>query len=318
MIKFFRSFKEYTDSGFGTNPEDQPDRLVNKDGSLNVIRTGLGFFEHLSVFHELIRMNWWKFNILVILSYVIINLFFGTIYYVLGLEGLGLTETGNFTDDFLHTFYFSAQTFSTVGYGRINPVDHSSSIVAVIEMLVGMMYLALAAGLLYGRFSRPVSRIVFSNNALMAPYRGGKGLMFRMSNAKNNLIIEVEVQWLLTMKIEENGKKVRKFYQLELERTRINMLALTWTVVHPVDENSPINGFDLKDLVEADAEFLVLVRGMNDTFSQTIHARTSYKAKDIIWNAKFSNIYHGVNKKTIVRIDKIGQYHQTDNSVFGS
>lgn len=318
MIKFFRSFKEYTDSGFGTNPEDQPERLVNKDGSLNVIRTGLGFFEHLSVFHELIRMSWWKFNILVILSYVIINLFFGTIYYVLGLEGLGLTETGNFADDFLHTFYFSAQTFSTVGYGRINPVDHASSIVAVIEMLVGMMYLALAAGLLYGRFSRPVSRIVFSNHALMAPYRGGKGLMFRMSNAKNNLIIEVEVQWLLTMKIEENGKKVRKFYQLELERTRINMLALTWTVVHPVDENSPINGFELKDLVEADAEFLVLVKGMNDTFSQTIHARTSYKAKDIIWNAKFSNIYHAVDKKTIVRIDKIGQYHKADNSVFGS
>ncbi len=316
MIKFFRSFKEYTDSGFGTNPEDQPERLVNKDGSLNVVRTGLGFFEHLSIFHELIRMRWWKFNVLVILSYVAINLFFGTIYWTLGLDGLGLAATGDFTEDFLHAFYFSAQTFSTVGYGRINPVEHASSIVAVIEMLIGMMYLALAAGLLYGRFSRPVSRIIFSKNTLMAPYRGGKGLMFRMSNAKNNLIIDVEVQWLLTMKIEENGKKIRKFYQLDLERTRINMMALTWTVVHPINENSPINGFDRKDLVEADAEFLVLVKGMNDTFSQTIHARTSYKAEDIIWNAKFSNIYHGVNKKTIVRIDQIGQYTQVIDSGF--
>lgn len=308
MIKFFRSFKEYTDSGFGTNPEDQPERLVNKDGSLNVIRTGMGLFEHLSIFHELIRMRWWKFNVLVILSYVAINLLFATIYWLLGLKGLGLMETGDFTDDFLHAFYFSAQTFSTVGYGRINPVDHAPSIVAVIEMLIGMMYLALAAGLLYGRFSRPVFRIIFSRNTLVAPYRGGKGLMFRMSNAKNNLIIDVEVQWLLTMKIEENGKKVRKFYQLELERTRINMLALTWTVVHPIDENSPINGFSQQDLMDGDAEFLVIVKGMNDTVSQTIHARTSYKAEDIIWNAKFSNIYHGVNKKTIVRIDQIGKY----------
>jgi inward rectifier potassium channel len=310
MIKFFRSFKEYTDSGFGTNPEDQPERLVNKDGSLNVVRTGLGFFEHLSIFHELIRMRWWKFNVIVVLSYILINLFFGWIYWILGLEGLGILKTGSFIEDFLHAFYFSAQTFSTVGYGRINPVEHAPSIVAVIEMLIGMMYLALAAGLLYGRFSRPVSRIIFSDNTLMAPYRGGKGLMFRMSNAKNNLIIDVEVQWLLTMKIEENGKKVRKFYQLELERTRINMLALTWTVVHPVDENSPINGFSQKELLDADAEFLVLVKGMNDTFSQPIHARTSYKATDIVWNAKFSNIYHGVKKKTIVRIDRIGDYYE--------
>jgi len=308
MMKFFRSFKEYTDSGFGTNPEDQPERLVNKDGSLNVIRTGLGFFEHLSIFHELIRMRWWKFNVLVIISYVAINLFFGYIYWLLGLNGLGLMETGNFIEDFMHAFYFSAQTFSTVGYGRINPVDHAPNIVAVLEMLIGMMYLALATGLLYGRFSRPVSRIIFSQNALMAPYRGGRGLMFRMSNAKNNLIIDVEVQWLLSMKIEENGRKVRKFYQLELERTRINMLALTWTVVHPVDENSPIYGFSRQDLMDADAEFLVIVKGMNDTVSQTIHARTSYKAEDIIWNAKFSNIYHAVNRKTIVRVDQIGSY----------
>lgn len=313
MIKFFRSFNEYTDSGFGTNPEDQPERLVNKDGSLNVVRTGLGFFDHLSFFHELIRMRWWKFNVLVILSYAAINLFFGTIYWMLGVGALGLVDKGDRMEDFLQAFYFSAQTFSTVGYGRLNPVDHTSSIIAVIEMLIGMMYLALAAGLLYGRFSRPVSRIIFSKNTLMAPYLGGKGLMFRMSNAKNNLIIDVQVQWLLTMKIEENGKKVRKFYQLELERTHINMLALTWTVVHPIDENSPINGFNQTDLEEADAEFLVLVKGMNDTFSQMIHARTSYKAEDMIWNAKFSNIYHGLNKKTIVRIDQIGRYTKFEN-----
>jgi len=308
MIKFFKSFKEYTDSGFGVNPEDQPERLVNKDGSLNVVRTGLGFFKHLSFFHELIKMSWWKFNVLVILSYVIINLFFGFIYWVIGIDGLGVVDKGDFTEDFLQAFYFSAQTFSTVGYGRINPIDHISSIVAVVEMLIGMMYLALAAGLLYGRFSRPVSKIIFSKNALMAPYREGTGLMFRISNAKNNLILEVEVKVLLTMKLEEDGKEVRKFYQLELERTKINMLALTWTVVHPIDDNSPIKDFSKRDLDDADAEFLVMVSGMNDTFSQVIHARTSYKYEDVVWDAKFRPIYQTKNKKTFVRIDQIGEY----------
>jgi inward rectifier potassium channel len=261
-------------------------------------------------------MKWWKFNMLVIISYLAINLFFGGCYWIMGIDGLGLVEKGVFVEDFLQAFYFSAQTFSTVGYGRINPVDHSSSLIAVVEMLIGMMYLALAAGLLYGRFSRPVSRIIFSKNALVAPYRDGWGLMFRLSNAKNNLILDVEVQWLLTMKIEEDGKKIRKFYQLNLERTRINMLALTWTVVHPIDDNSPVNGFSQEDLLEADAEFLVIVKGMNDTFSQTIHARTSFKAEDIIWNAKFSNIYHGINKKTIVRVDQIGKYHGVESTGF--
>ncbi len=189
MMKFFKSYKEYTDSGFGTNPEDQPERPVNKDGSLNVVRTGLGVFEHLSFFHELIQMRWWKFNVLVITSYLLINLFFGFIYWFIGIEGLGLVGKGEFTRDYLQAFYFSAQTFSTVGYGRINPVEHLPSIVAVIEMLIGIMYLALAAGLLYGRFSRPVSNIIFSENALTTPFREGAGLMFRISNAKNNVIL---------------------------------------------------------------------------------------------------------------------------------
>ncbi len=118
----------------------------------------------------------------------------------------------------------------------------------------------------------------------------------------------MDVKILLTMKLEENGKKVRKFFQLELERTKINMLALTWTVVHPIDDNSPIKDFSKEDLKDADAEFLVLVNGINDTFSQGIHARTSYKYLDVVWDAKFKPIYQTKNKKTFVRVDQIGEY----------
>jgi len=310
VIKLFKSFKEYTDTGFSSIPEGQPERLLNQDGSLNVKRTGLGFFTHLSIFRELIEMKWWKFNLVVIASYLIINVFFALIYLWIGVEGLNVKNTENETNDFLNAFYFSAQTFSTVGYGRENPINHTANLVAVFEMLIGMMYLALATGLLYGRFSRPVSKIVFSENALFSPYREGTGFMFRLANAKNNLLIEVEVQVLLSMKVLDNQKEVRKFYQLELERTKINMLALSWTVVHPIDSNSPIENFSEHDLSEADPEFLVFVTAINDTNSQLIHARTSYKYQDIVWGAKFSSIFKDKNKKIIVNIDRINEFRK--------
>jgi len=308
VIKLFKSYKEYTDTGFSTVPEGQPERLVNQDGSLNVKRTGLGFFTHFSVFRELIEMKWWKFNLMVIASYLIINIFFALIYLWIGVEGLNVSNTENETNDFLNAFYFSAQTFSTVGYGREKPINHTANLVAVFEMLIGMMYLALAAGLLYGRFSKPVSKIIFSKNALFSPYRDGKGFMFRLSNAKNNLLVEVQIQVLLSMKIQEHDREIRKFYQLDLERTKINMLALSWTVVHPIDNKSPIQNFTEENLKESDPEFLVFVNAINDTNSQLIHARTSYKYQDVVWGAKFSPIFHEKGKKTIVCIDKINEF----------
>jgi inward rectifier potassium channel len=310
VIRLFKSFKEYKDTGFSTVPEGQPERLINQDGTINVKRTGLGFFAHFSVFRELIEMGWWKFNLIVIASYLFINVFFALIYLWIGVEGLNVKNTDNETNDFLNAFYFSAQTFSTVGYGRENPLNHPANLVAVFEMLVGMMYLALAAGLLYGRFSRPVSKIIFSENMLVSPYREGKGLMFRFSNAKSNLLIEVEVQVLMSMNMVDNGNHIRKFYQLDLERKKINMLAMTWTVVHPIDGNSPLQNLSEADLLESDPEFLVFVNAINDTNSQLIHARTSYKNSEIIWGAKFSSIYETRRKRTEVSIDKISSYEE--------
>ena len=175
-------------------------------------------------------------------------------------------------------------------------------------MLVGMMYLALAAGLLYGRFSKPVSKVIFSENILISPYQEGKGLMFRFANAKSNLLIEVEVQVLMSMNVVDNGNQIRKFYQLELERRKINMLAMTWTVVHPIDGNSPLQNLSEAELKASEPEFLVFVNAINDTNSQLIHARTSYKNNEVVWNAKFDSIYKTRNKKTVVRIDQINKF----------
>jgi inward rectifier potassium channel len=300
---------EYNNSGFSTRTDNQPERLINQDGSVNVKKTGLRFFDHFSIFHFLVSTNWTKFNLLVIFSYLMLITFFGCIYYAIGVEKLGLVSM-DFSTDLLNSIYFSSQTFSTVGYGRANPLAHDTNLIAVAEMLIGMMYLALAAGLLFARFSRPVAKIIFSKKALIAPYRQGKGFMIRLSNAKTNILLEVEVKVLLVMVVEENGNEVRKFYDLPLEMNKINMLAMTWTVVHAIDETSPLYEMNSERLKKSEAEFMVLIKGFNDTLSQGIHSRTSYKSDEIEWDARFSPVFKNINGVTEVAIDRISDYEK--------
>jgi len=300
---------EYTSSGFGSRIDNQPERLLNQDGSVNVRKIGLKFFDHFSIFHFLVSTNWTIFNLLVIFSYFLIISLFGGLYYLIGMNQLGILAVDP-VSDLLEAIYFSAQTFSTVGYGRANPLAHSANLVAVAEMLTGMMYLALAAGLLFARFSRPVSKIVFSKKALIAPYKSGKAFMIRLSNAKTNMLLDLEVKVLLVMIIEESGQKIRKFYDLPLEMSKINMLSMTWTVVHPIDESSPLSEVSNEKLTQSQAEFMVLIKGINDTLSQAIHSRTSYKSDEIEWGARFVPLYRNSNGVTEIAFDKIGDYEK--------
>jgi inward rectifier potassium channel len=300
---------EYKNSGFGSKTTNQPYRLINQDGTVNVKKTGLRFFDHFSIFHFLVTTNWLTFNLLVIGSYFIINLIFGVIYWRIGIADIGIDHT-DALDDLLESIYFSAQTFSTVGYGRANPGSHTANLLAFAEMLTGMMYLALAAGLLFARFSRPVAKIVFSKQAIIAPYKSGKALMFRLSNAKTNLLLDVEVKLLLVINKNEKDGKSRRFYDLPLEMEKINMLALSWTVVHPLDEQSPVQGFKEEELKNHEAEFMVLIKGYNNTLSQQVHARTSYKPENIVWNARFVPIFSGKKGKTNIAIDQLGDYEK--------
>ncbi len=306
-IRLLKKWVEYNDSGFGSKPENEPLRLINQDGSVNVRKTGIGILQQFSIFHFLVTIKWIWFNLCVILSFLIINIFFASIYYLTAPASINSINSNRF-DIFMDAFYFSAQTFSTVGYGRLNPISNAENIVSVLEMLIGMMYLALATGLLYARFSRPVSKVLFSDKALIAPYLDKIGLMFRISNAKNNLLINVEVRVLLTMKIEINGKKERKFFILPLERNRIDLLSLSWTVVHPIDEDSPLYGMTENLFNESDPEIVVLVNGFNDTLSQSIHHRTSYKYNEVEWNAKFDYIFSTKKGKTIIDLSRLSSF----------
>ena len=269
------------------------------------------FLQSLSFYHSLISISWPKFNIIIILSYAAINLVFAFMYLLVGYQHLAGITGGTFLERFWDMFFFSVQTFTTVGYGRINPVGFWSSALASIESLVGLMGLAFATGLLYGRFSKPNAKLIYSEKAVIAPYKDITAFEFRIANARKNQLIEAEAQVVLSWKENIDGRRERKFHELELERKKVNFFALSWTVVHPIGENSPLYGITKKELDASDAEFLILFKAFDDTFSQTVHARSSYKFHEIAWNAKFANIF--VDSEKGITVIDIGKIHQIED-----
>jgi inward rectifier potassium channel len=302
--------KDDNDTGFASQASTQGGRLLNKDGSLNIVRTGQSFFERSNFFHGLISMKWSYFSTIVLLFYISMNLLFGLIYYLIGVEHLNGSVANNEFNKFLESFFFSTQTFATVGYGRINPTGILTNLVSSLEALLGVLSLALVTSLLYSRFSRPKSKLLYSRNILIAPFQDATALMFRFANADNEQLIDCEIQLVLSMTISEQGKEERKYFPLKLERDKVASLAMNWTIVHPLNEESPIYGFNAQDLADSDAEFLILLKAFDDTYSQVVHTRSSYKFEDIIWGAKFKPMYHRAKNgsSTILELDKISAY----------
>lgn len=309
----FKTLVENNDTGFSNKASSQAGRYVNKDGSFNIQKRGLPVMERISFFHALITMKWFKFFILVLCSYILLNLMFAGLYLLSGLENLSGMTPENPIGEFWEAFFFSTQTFTTVGYGRVNPVGMASNIISAAESLTGLLYFALATGVLYGRFSRPVEKFLYSDMMLITPYKDITALMFRIANAKNNVLSNVEIEPIMSMTItDDNGVASRRFFALKLERNRINFLTLSWTVVHPIDENSPLYGFTPQDLEESDAELLLLINGYDDTYAQNVHARQSYKWHEVVWNAKFKVMFHPSddNQRTILDLDRINDIEQ--------
>jgi len=201
--------------------------------------------------------------------------------------------------------FLSVETFGTIGYGNIYPMGVAPNMIIMFESLTGLFTLALGTGILFARFSRPTAAIIFSQRAVVAPYHGKTGLMFRLTNKRMNQLIELEAKVLFSR--VRAGARI--YDQLSLERTRVVFFPLSWTIVHPIDEKSPMYGMTHADFVQNDAEFLVLLSGIDETFSQTVHARTSYKPPEIVFGHRFVNIYNRVRPDGTVSIDvrKLGR-----------
>ncbi len=278
--------RERFDPGLTQKYEHHLRRAINKDGSFNVRRPGHPF-SNLHVYQFLIGIRWPAFLGIILGGFVLMNLLFAGVYLAIGVDhlqgGRGPTEW----DTFLNALFFSAHTFTTVGYGTIAPVGPLMNAAAAFEALVGLMSFAIATGLLYGRFSRADARIVYSEKALIAPYEGGTSLQFRIVNRRSTVLMEMEARVLLMTVERENGQPVRRYFDLPLERSAIYFFPLTWTVVHPIDEASPLYGRSAADLRKGQIEVMILVKGYDEGFRQTVHSRYSYIAEEIVWGAKF-------------------------------
>lgn len=274
-------------------------RLLNRDGTFNPRREGLSWLTGLHAYHYLLTISWPQFLLWVTSSYIAVNIAFALGYLACGLEAMGGNPPTEFGGAFGKAFFFSVETLGTIGYGNIYPIGIAANILMTVESLIGLMTLGLITGLLFARFSRPIAHILFSDNAVLAPYHGKTAFMFRIANARANQLIELEATVLFS-RIEGSS---RKYDQLSLERTKVVFFPLSWTVVHPIDEKSPLWDKSLNDLVASDAEFLVLMSGVDETFSQFVHARTSYKPDEIREGERFVNIYKPVDEKGRASID---------------
>jgi inward rectifier potassium channel len=296
------------DLGFGTVvTRESRRRLLNRDGSFNVHRDGLRFWESLSAYHYFLTMSWTKFLGWIIGAYIIVNALFATVYVLLGSAAL---HGGK--HDFASAFFFSIHTLATIGYGNVSPVSFAANVVVAVESLVGLIGFAIVYGFVFARFARPTACIRFSAKAVIAPYKDGRAFMFRIVNQRESQIVNLGATVLLSRRKKGGVTRVdREFVQLKLERESVVFFPLAWTIVHPIDAESPLRHWTAADLMDCDAEFLILLNGFDETFSQTVHTRSSYAASEVVWGARFRSMFNPPEEDGTITVD-IRKLHEIE------
>ncbi len=317
LLKFNKRAKTENETGLSSSSVMNGGRFFNKNGTSNIQVEGMSFFERLNIYHALLSMKRRKFILLILIFFILVNLFFASLYLIIGIDHLqGLSGTSA-TDKFGEAFFFSAQTFTTVGYGRINPVGFWASLTAAFEALIGLMSFALATGLLYGRFSKPKAYIHYSKNAIFAPFKEGTALMFRMVPYTKNHLVNVEVKVTLVLRIMEDGIMKNKFFNVPLDISKSITMTANWTLVHVINEDSPFYNLSKEDMSNAQAEVLIFVQGFDESFSNTVISRTSYSHDDFIYGAKFKPMFHpdANNTTTILHLDRLNDYEPAEINI---
>lgn len=293
------------DLGFGAVvARESRQRLLNRDGTFNVRRGGLGYWKSLSAYHYLLTITWMRFLMYVAGCYLGLNSLFAAGYVLCGPQALSGSGSEKVGDQFARAFFFSVHTMATIGYGNISPQSLSANLLVTAESLVGLLGFALVAGIMFARFARPLVEVLFSRNALIGPYQNKTAFMFRIVNQRTNEIVDLEARVLLSRR-KKDGTTVtdREFLPMKLERDRVVFFPLSWTLVHPIDERSPLWGMGPDALQETDAEFLILLNGFDETFSQTVHTRSSYKPHEVVWGARFVSMFNPARQDGVISVD---------------
>ncbi len=302
--------EDTNDLGFGRVAAQQVHgRFVSKDGTPNSRKYGLGRQWWARFYRRAIDMPWSSFIVWVIGIELLTNGIFALAFVALGPQAISGSDALGLGDPFLRAFSFSVGVFTTVGTGPMNAVGSTAQWLVVIESIGGPLAIFAAGGVLIARLMRPRSRIRFSESGVIAPYRDGRAFMFRIINAGLSEMSETRVQVNLAWFETIGGVRERRFHQLTMEREVVEFFTLHWTIVHPIDQRSPLRGVTPDKLREAGAEFLVVVTGLDDTFAARVSARTSYFWDEVRWDARFANMFVASPDNTLtVDVDRLNRF----------
>jgi inward rectifier potassium channel len=289
------------DTGFNNKSLKDMPRAFNADGSVNIRRKLGSYYGVYDLYHSLIMMSWTRFIFIILAYYFVTNCIFSGLYLLVGIENFEGFNRANGISNFWYLFFFSAQTLTTVGYGHIHPISFGGNLLSALEAMLGLLGFAFATSILYARFARPSSKIIYSKFALISPYQNISGFIFRLINGKPSNLIEVKASVILGL--NDAGTETRRFYELKLEREKINFLTLNWNVVHPIDETSPMYDISIEELKARAAEFYVLIKGFDDSYSEIVYSRRSYIADEILKDYKFVPMPSIPNSKGRIEMD---------------
>jgi inward rectifier potassium channel len=297
------------DPGLGSKYQKPLKRLLNEDGSYNIKRIG-GISNFKDFYKHLLECSWPKFLLYITSFYLVLNFIFTFLFLMVGIEELqGINEHQN---KFFAVFFFSVQTLTTVGYGSMSPIGFGANVIAMIEAFVGVLNFAVAPGLLYGRFSKAEIKIAFSHNIIITPFQDANALMFKMVNQRNNVLLNTKVNVMLILDKRIDGEQFNKeYYDLELQIDEIDFFPLTWTIVHKIDSNSPLNAISLNELIARNAEVIVLVKTFDETYGMSLFKKHSYAHEQWKEGVKFASNYK-INDSNMIelfvnRIDELDE-----------
>ena len=260
-------------------------RFLSPEGRSNLVQYGVRRHFYTDVYHSWLRAPWRVALGAMTVLYLAVNCVFAAAYLLVGgVENLGPRS-------YADAFFFSVQTIATIGYGHMVPISHAANVLVTVESLVGLLGVAMATGLMFAKFARPTARVLWSNVAVVAPFEGVPSLMFRVANERGNLVVEAQLRVsLLISEATSEGVPLRRNIDLRLRRSQSAVFALSWTVVHPLTDDSPFVTHTREQLVSGQAEIIASLIGFDDAFNQTIHSRHSWAMDEIVWNARFADI----------------------------
>jgi inward rectifier potassium channel len=297
-------------------------RFLNKDGTPNSRRYGLGGRIWSRLYQRALELSWPLFLTYVLGLALLLAGVFALGYRGLGPAALDGTERLGLSDPFFRAFTYSVGILTGVGAGPVVAVGSTAQWLTILESMTGLLGLILAAGLMLARLSRPRAQIRFSQRAVVAPYRGGRGVMFRFANAELGEVSDAEIRVSLAWYERVGERRERRFHDLGLERRRVEFLSLYLTVVHPIDRQSPLAGITPDELREGKAEVLVLLTAQEEAFSTRVTARTSYLWNEVTWDAKFADMFvdspDGVITVDINRLDRVERLPEGSTAAAGA